>query len=240
MKKLLFAAFTVLFGGIFVTNAKAQAVPPGAGTPVFPEASLVEIVDCAKFPKVPNCSSPEFQRLVESIDKNQADAFLKCCVENTRGGKGGDDGRNKYYCEKLIKTDYTDSDGCPKYAYPTNPKLTMPPCDSRAWVQGEGPCCIPSERCHAGNEKGGKGGRDGKPNPYCSEAALGVPKCAPGVIGKCCIPDPVGKGAKANKPAQQIKNEKPQQAVIMMSTGTLPSIPRPSTIPSTRTAPYVK
>ena len=204
MKKLLVLFAAVIAPAYIATTAVAQSHGPMHGTQVDPHTpvSVVGVKYCEDYPDMISCTDPKFMK----YGINGAE--VECCAErqSTRGGKGGrggDDGRNKYYCAKLTKTDYIDSDGCPKYAYPTNPKLTMPPCDSRAWVQGEGPCCIPSERCHAGNEKG-------------------------------------GKGAKANKPAQQIKNEKPQQAVIMMSTGTLPSIPRPSTIPSTRTAPSVK
>lgn len=174
MKKIIIMLFAAAFGTVcFSVKSFAQS-GPGAG--VVPNGStsealvwdVVEYCEDYKPGQFLNCDSPEFIKRVAQAEKGNADAHLQCCKtkakgkgsEGGRGGNGAKGGRNgsvskpKPYCEKLIKTTFTDNFGYPKYQDPKNRGIMMPPCESPFW-NGEGPCCITSDKGGKSNGKGG-------------------------------------------------------------------------------------
>lgn len=217
MKKMLF----VMLGVILAGYAYAQA--PGAGTPTAPNALTINVLnDCQKHPGVPYCDSPRFMQMIKEIEAGFSEvSHISCCSDNQphhrdgegKGGKKGDEGTSKPkpWCAKLVESEFVDNYGFPKYHYPESTEM-MPPCISPAYNPKDGgPCCLVPE-----GTKAGKGGnRGGKPNPYCSEAALGVPKCTEGITTKCCIvpgspqdPNAPKGGKKGKNPTKTSKSSK--------------------------------
>ncbi len=98
MKKILFVMFAVIVSSLcFVTDALAQH-----GGAVNPDSPTIQIAGpCSKFPKMNDCNSPQFDRLVQQAINNHADAVLRCCTKDDGGDKGTDAGKGpKLSCDK--------------------------------------------------------------------------------------------------------------------------------------------
>lgn len=179
MKKLLFimSAAIVCVIGLAVWVA-AQHVPGTGGAVPNAPVSEVGVKYCEDYPSMISCSDPKMQ----TVGVNGAE--IECCTDRqashgrgATGGNGAKGGRNgsvskpKPYCEKLIKTTFTDNFGYPKYQDPKNTGIMIPPCDSPFWQNDpNGICCIPS-----GSDKGGKSnGKGGVKNHAKHHGLKGV------------------------------------------------------------------